>query len=105
MNVLYYEIHITIEPLFDEDLEKVKQLAISNNYKVANLLMKKRQEDTPERSMYDTFMTGHKKDKSVAIASCIDIVKKLKDDGVSVYRYKIEDVTIDSRNYDLFGIL
>ena len=47
---LYYEAHITIEPLFDEQIMPVYAIAACHKFRLAELLMKKRSEDTPERS-------------------------------------------------------
>ncbi len=56
---MYYESHVTIEPVFGWELESIEEIAKKHKFKVAKLLMQKRDEDTPERSKYDTFMTGH----------------------------------------------
>lgn len=67
--------------------------------------MQKRSSDTPERSMYDTFMTGHRTDKAQAIQDTIGFVKAIQKAGIKVWRYKIEDVTLDSRNNDTLELL
>jgi hypothetical protein len=102
---LYYEVHITIEPVFDEQLEQVRKLGQSMNFKVADLLMKKRKDDTETRSQYDTFMTAHCKTMNDAIISIVNVCNELKLQGFKVWRYKIEDVIIDSRNQDVLRIL
>ncbi len=56
---MYYESHVTIEPVFDDRLEEATQIAINHKFRIANLLMQKRESDLPERSKHDTFMTGH----------------------------------------------
>lgn len=105
MKTFYYETHITIEPLFEQDLERVKLICEGSGFKVANLLMQKRKEDTPTQSRFDTFMTAHNQDLNKAIVQLIDFMKLLKSVGVKVHRYKIEDVIIDSRNLDVFCLL
>jgi Holliday junction resolvasome RuvABC DNA-binding subunit len=100
----YHEIHITIEPQFEERLEDAKKLAKQFGFKVAELLMQKRKEDVPERSKYDTFLTGHKLNINDAIQSVIDVVQALEQNGYKVWRYKIEDVVIDSRNSDSLSL-
>lgn len=102
---LYYEAHITIEPVFDERLAKVKMLAERFQFKVADLLMQKRPEDTAERSKFDTFMTGHSKkytdlNNRLGLLTCA-----LQEAGFTVWRYKIEDTIIDSRHEDVLGLL
>ena len=66
---MYYESHVTVEPLFGEDLEKLKSIAEVYKFRVADLLMQKRPEDSPERSKYDTFATGqHKNLRLIGVA-------------------------------------
>lgn len=56
---LYYEAHVTVEPVFEEQYQLLKKISEQYNFRIADLLMKKRDSDTPERSKYDTSMTGH----------------------------------------------
>lgn len=102
---LYYECHITIEPLFDEQLEQVKELVIPYKFKVAELLMKKRSEDTEERSQYDTFMTSHSQHYAELEERMIQLIFTLQGNGITVWRYKIEDVVLDSKINDMLGVL
>lgn len=103
---LYYESHVTIEPVLDEDrLALAKELASKFNFKVANLLMQKRAEDTPERSKHDTFMTGHGKECRDIEHRTIGLVKTLKANGFVVWRVKLEDTLWDTRTSDVFGLL
>lgn len=103
---MYYKCHITIEPVFEEKLEVVKDIAANHKFKVAELLMQKRKEDTAERSKYDTFMTGHEKDHcDDLMIRMVNCIKELKDKGFKVWRYKIEHITMDSRIWDKFGLL
>ncbi len=102
---LYYEAHITIDPVFGLDLKDAKDFCEIYGFKVADLLMKKRAEDTPERSQYDTFATGHSQnylDLGIRMQGCI---KHLQGQGYKVRRYKIEDTLMDSRSKDVLGLL
>jgi hypothetical protein len=101
---IYHEIHVTIEPQFEERLDDVKELAKKHGFKVAELLMQKRKSDTPERSKYDTFLTGHVHLLDHAIESVKNIVKVLEENHFKVWRYKIEDVVIDSRYDDFLSL-
>jgi len=101
----YYESHITIEPVFDERLQKAKDIADLFGFKVAALLMKKREEDTETRSKYDTFMTGHGTELSFITARTKFCIEMLKERGFTVWRYKIEDTVMDSRIDDVLGLL
>ena len=103
---LYYEAHITIEPVKTDDLlDDLRIIAGDLGFKVANLLMMKRPEATLERSPYDTFLTGHGKsysDIEDRLKRCVRILQK---NGFKVYRYKIEDTLIDSRTDDKLNLL
>lgn len=102
---LYYECHITIEPLFDEQLDQVKDLVARYKFKVAELLMKKRTEDTEERSQYDTFMTSHGQEYNELENRMLLMVHSLQEHNIKVWRYKIEDVVLDSKINDKLGLL
>lgn len=102
---LYFEAHVTIEPVFDDKLELAGKIATKNKFKIASLLMKKRDADIPERSMYDTFMTGHSKSLSDINQRLTQLVIDLKNSGFKVWRYKVEDTVLDSRVDDCFNLL
>lgn len=95
--ISYYESHITIEPVFGEDLEKVAQLAREHSFKVADLLMQKRKTDTPVRSSKDTFCTGRGKDYSDLEGRMMDLAKAIRMAGFDVWRTKIEAILYDVR--------
>jgi len=101
----YYESHVTIEPVFDDRLERAKRWADVCGFKVADLLMKKREADTEERSKNDTFMTTHSKDLTDIIGRTKTFIEGLKAAGFKVWRYKIEDITMDSRINDELSLL
>lgn len=100
---LYYECHITVEPVFDDKLELMKELCRSYQFRVADLLMQKRKADSPARSMYDTFCTGRHKDYKTLEARMELLIRDLQLWGFKVWRYKIEDALIDSRYNDTLG--
>lgn len=102
---LYLEAHVTIEPIFDEQLEKAKEIAAKFNFRVAELLMKKRSDDTETRSKYDTFMTGHSKSLKDINSRIVGLVSELKANDYKCWRYKVEDTLHDSRHYDTLGLL
>lgn len=95
---LYYEAHVTIEPVFDKRLEFACAIAKQNNFKMADLLMKKREQETESRSKNDTFMTGHGKDYADIKSNLINLILTLQLYGFKVWRYKIEDTLLDSRH-------
>ncbi len=94
---LYYESHVTFEPIFDERLELLKQLCEANEFRVADLLMQKRAEDTPERSKFDTFCSGRDNDPMKLTARMLSLVATAQGMGFKVWRYKIENVVLDSK--------
>jgi len=100
--MLYLESHITIEPVFEDKLLLASEIAKKYNFKVADLLMKKRETDSEERSKYDTFMTGHSQDKQDLTQRTINLVKELQETGFKVWRYKLEEAFVDSRIEDEF---
>lgn len=102
---LYYEAHVTVEPVFGERLDQFKAICSHFNFKAANLLMQKRKDDTPERSKHDTFATGHSQTWTDIVCRVTGIVVALRSSGFKVWRYKIEDTLLDSRSQDRLGLL
>lgn len=102
---LYYEAHVTIEPVFDEARERANLLAKEHRFKLAYLLMQKREHDAPERSKHDTFMTAHGQNLEELIERTQSLIMALKTAGYKVWRYKIEDTVLDSRAHDALGLL
>ena len=96
-DVLYYEAHITIEPVFDERLDEFKICCEKFNFRAADLMMKKRQQDKPERSSYDTFSTGRSQNYLDLYTRTANLCELLERNGFDVWRYKIEATLIDVR--------
>lgn len=94
---LYHESHVTIEPIFDARLEQLQFLCKLHGFRVADLLMQKRKEDTPERSRFDTFCSSRSVDPAALEARMFAFVNALHSAGFKVWRYKIEDVILDSK--------
>ena len=92
---LYYESHITIEPVFGEELELVKKIGKENLFRTADLMIKKRKEDTPQRSQFDTFLTGRSSDYEDLHKRMLECVGALQFLEFKVWRYKIEAALID----------
>ena len=101
----YYESHVTIEPVFNERLEELKELVEVNGFRVADLLMKKREEDKEERSKNDTFCTARDWSFEKLRGRTISVVRNLRNRGFAVWRYKIESTVVDSRYDDSFNLL
>ena len=95
---LYYEAHITLEPVFGDRLELARFICKQWGFKVADLLMQKRLLATPERSTNDTFATGHGKDYEDLANLMRGCIAHLISFEFKVWRYKIEDTLLDSRH-------
>jgi hypothetical protein len=94
---MYYECHITIEPVFGERLEQFAMLCAGRQFKPAKLLMQKRAQDTPERSARDSFCTGHAQELDAIQSRMIGLTDDLVTAGFQVWRRKIEHVVYDER--------
>lgn len=92
-----YESHITIEPVFDEQLELFSNISTKYNFKPAKLFMQKQRADTPERSSRDTFCTGHSDTYEDMEDRMLKLVESLIHNGFKVWRYKIEHILLDVR--------
>ena len=103
--MMYYECHVTIEPVFDERREALASLADRFFFKLADLLMKKRKADTEERSDKDSFLTSTHVDYNLLLVRMEHLIKALKQEDYKVHRYKIEYVMLDSRSDDELGLL
>lgn len=92
-----YESHITCEPVYDERLEQLKQLVGPFGFRVADLLMRKRLKDTPERSQFDTFCTARCDDRDRMIVITKECVEALTKNDFQIWRYKVEETLLDVR--------
>lgn len=101
----YYECHVTIEPVYEDNRAIIERLAKQHKFSLAELMMQKRQNDTPERSKYDTFCTGRSYDIQDLSRRMEALVLDLRSWGFTVWRYKIELTVLDSRYGDTFGLL
>lgn len=94
---LYFESHVTIEPVFEEKLEHFSDLCKKHKFQPAKLLLQKRKEDTPERSSKDSFCTGHGTNQKDLEQRMNNLVQDLKENNFKVWRKKIEAVLIDEK--------
>lgn len=99
MDVKYYECHITIDPVFDERLEKFTEVCALEGFKPAKLLMQKSTTATPEVSKKDTFCTAHAKPTEYyeLTLRAARLLTFLRIWDFKVRRYKIEAVVFDQR--------
>lgn len=92
---LYFECHITVEPVFGERLDHLKNIVSKYDFRVAELLMKKRSSDTEFRSCYDTFCTGTSTLYDVLLARTQGVINELEAEKFQIWRYKIENTLLD----------
>jgi hypothetical protein len=92
---LYFECHVTVEPVFDDRLDDLKRLAKPSRFKVADLLMRKRLADAPERSQFDTFLTGRGTDYADLQSRMESVINDCRANGYEVWRWKIENTLLD----------
>lgn len=95
--IIYYEIHVTLDPVFDERLEALAKVAEPRHFRVADLLMQKRSDDTPERSKYDSFLTARADSYDEARRMLNMMELALVMNGFTRRRSKIEAVVFDER--------
>lgn len=97
MEPLYYECHVTVEPVFDNALEIFKNVCKKQGFKAANLLMQKDRGSTPERSDKDTFATGQDEEFINLQSRMHSLLGDLMMGGFKVWRYKIEAILLDQK--------
>ena len=91
-----FEVHVTVEPFSnDEDIEYADNIAKSFGFRRAKLLMQKRPEDTPERSKFDTFFTGHYDSAEIAHNMMGNFISRMREANFKVWRGKIEHIIHD----------
>ncbi len=90
---LYFEAHVTIDPVPPYLLDRLKVVAGEHDFRVADLLMVK----TGEPSKADQFMTARHEDYKCISDMTRWLVEELKANGFRVRRYKIENTLVDVR--------
>lgn len=89
---LYFETHITIDPVDEDQEDFLKNLVFSYGFRVAELYMKK-----GDRSRLDSFMTTRGTDYEDVRSRTVRCVDTLVNSGYKVRRYKIENTLLDVR--------
>lgn len=85
---LYFEAHVTIEPLADGRHDKAAALAKLYNFKLEN-----------------TSLVGHGQEYYALENRMAKLIQHLRKEGLQVWCYKIEDTIIDSRSKDVLNLL
>lgn len=102
---LYYECHVTIDPVFGDEREKLNKIVTPFGFKLAKLAMKKDRGDNWNESQLDTFFTAHSKRYSDLQLKMTDCIRAAQEHGFVIRRYKIEDTIIDSRSDDVLNLI
>lgn len=99
---LYYECHITLD--YVADTHDLLKLSHPEGFKLAQLRMDKISVRglTSEPS---TILTGHSHMRDNLVTRMRSMIQILKTNGFRTLRYKIEDISMDSRTNDSEGLL
>lgn len=89
---LYFETHITIDPVDENQELLLKWLVAPYGFRVAELYMKK-----GGRSRLDSFMTTRGTNYEDVSSRTLQCVEELINEGYNVRRYKIENTLLDIR--------
>lgn len=100
----YYEAHVTIELDPEERLmaaiPHVTDLSSAKGFKFASLTT-----SCHGQEKLSHILTGHDKQRGHLLERMVQMIKLLKLHGYSIVRYKIEDISLDSRVIDSYGLL
>ncbi len=102
-SAMYYESHVTVDPLTDFQRVRVKCLADVYNFRLAKLLLRKPTGDEEWRD--DAFLTAHSQSLRDIKFRTRQLCAHLMLIDIPVRRYKIEDTVLDSNTQDFFNIL
>jgi hypothetical protein len=89
---LYFEAHITIEPVTPTQKITIGVIGQRHGFRMATFLLKKGSQAVP-----DDFFTGRSTDYDALHEKVLYLVDYLKQMGVTVKRYKIENTLLDVR--------
>ena len=95
--IQYYEVHLTLEPVFDKKLEQMEKLCSKFGFKMAKLLMQKNRNVTALRSNKDSFCTGRFETFADAYKQGTSLEDSMRKNGFKVWRFKIEAILHDKK--------
>lgn len=101
--VLYYESHVTIDPIHENDKTDYDTIAAKYGFKLSKLFMRKDGKDEPHRD--DSFMSARSMNQYELVNRMTNLIKQLQGYGMHVRRYKIEQALMDSKHVDVMGLL
>lgn len=97
MDAIYYECHITLAPVFGEELDRLKGITEFHRFKVADLLMQRHKHEKPELSKKDSFCTGRDVSYDTLFSRMMECSNAMTQNGFQVWRRKIEAVLWDEK--------
>ena len=100
---LYFESHVTVDPLKGLDLYRFKRVCDEYGFRVADLVMIKKGKD--KKSERDSFCTTRGKNFVNIELRTMNLVNACKRQGIKVRRYKIENTLVDSKINDEYGLI
>lgn len=87
---LYFEAHITIEPVTPTQKITIGVIGRRHGFRMATFLLKKGSQAVP-----DDFFTGRGTDYDALLEKTLYLVDYLQEMGIKVKRYKIENTLLD----------
>lgn len=88
---LYFECHVTLEPVVGDRLALLERLSHVRGFRVATFLMQK-DESTP-----DAFTSSRSRNYTDILTRMMLLIHNCADVGLIVKRYKIENTILDSK--------
>lgn len=102
---LYYEAHVTVDPVFEDRLSRLKETCRTCGFRVADLIMRKGPNGPDEKANEDSFATARSDEWEDIRERTMTLVKFLKFNRFTVRRYKIELAIVDSKLHDQWTLL
>lgn len=97
---LYFECHVTIEPVSGPRLAYLEEVSRTHGFQVATFLMLK------DGTTPSSFTSARDESFSKMLVRMVDFVRFLRTVGFRVKRYKIEDTLLDSKKEgDIIGLM
>lgn len=89
---LYYECHVTIEPVEGDMAHILRELSIQHNFRVSTFVMHK------DGSTPDAFTSARDASYACMLTRMVAFISALREGGYKIKRYKIEDTILDSNH-------
>jgi len=97
---LYFESHITIEPLSDAKQGDIMPIVNTYEFRIADLIMR-----NGRPHMENMFVSARSEDYKDICTRTKHVVNALQCKGIKVLRYKVENTLLDSRKHDIWKCL